>query len=132
MTAKKRLQRLEEDHAGPGEDPKVIAQRRRALREVADHANRCQDRFEEPLFEITEEGDVLCAHDGRPVTDPHQTLAEKFYWMEVGWGSPGLVHDEEAQEFFTPEGELALTRDFVHLERLMGDKRRKAWESEIA
>jgi hypothetical protein len=34
-----------------------------------------------------------------------------------------LVHDEETQEFFTPEGELALSRDFVHLERLMGDQR---------
>jgi len=70
--------------------------------------------------------------DGRPVTDPHQTLAEKFYWMEVGFGEEGLVHDEETQEFFTPEGEIALSRDFVHLERLMGDERKKAWESEIA
>ncbi len=132
MSRKKRLERLEEDHAVLGEDPKATEKRRKVIREQAEHANRCQDRFEEPLFEITEEGDVLCAHDGRPVTDPHQTLAEKFYWMEVGFGGEGLVHDEETQEFFTPEGELALSRDFVHLERLMGDERMKAWESEIA
>jgi hypothetical protein len=50
----------------------------------------------------------------------------------VGFGGEGLVHDEESQEFFTPEGELSLSRDFVHLERLMGEERMKAWESEIA
>src|SRR5215212_3746241 len=111
---------------------KATEKRRKVLREQAEHANHCQHRFEEPLFEITEEGDVLCAHDGRPVPDPHQTLAEKFYWMEVRFGGEGLVHEEETQEFFTPEGELALSRDFVHLERLMGDERMKAWESEIA
>ena len=33
-----------------------------------------------------------------PETDPHQTLAEKFYWMEVGFGGEGLVHDEESQD----------------------------------
>jgi hypothetical protein len=52
--------------------------------------------------------------------------------MEVGFGGEGLVHDEESQEFFTPEGELSLSRDFVHLERLMSEERMKAWESEIA
>ena len=66
------------------------------------------------------------------MTDPYQTLAEKFYWMEVGFGGERLVHDEESQEFFTPEGELALSRDFVHLERLMGEERMKAWESDRA
>jgi len=132
MSRKKRLERLEEDQTVPEGDLKATEKRRKVIREQAEHANRCQDRFEEPLFEITEAGDVFCARDGRPVTDTHQTLAEKFYWMEVGFGGEGLVHDEETQEFFTPEGELALSRDFVHLERLMGDERKKAWESEIA
>ena len=50
----------------------------------------------------------------------------------VGFGGEGLVHDEESQEFFMPEGEIALSRDFVHLERLMSEERMKAWESEIA
>jgi hypothetical protein len=52
--------------------------------------------------------------------------------MELGWGGPGLVHDPEAEAFYTPEGDLTLSRDFVHLERLMGLERMKAWESEIA
>jgi hypothetical protein len=123
MSRKKRLERLEEDHAVAGEYPKATEKRRKLIREQAEHANRCQDRFEEPLFEITEAGDVFCARDGRPVTDPHQTLAEKFYWMEVGFGGEGLVHDAEAEAFYTLEGALALSRDFVHLERLMGDQR---------
>jgi hypothetical protein len=50
----------------------------------------------------------------------------------VGFDREGLVHDEESQEFFTPEAELALSRDFVRLERLMGEERMKAWESESA
>jgi hypothetical protein len=84
MGKQKRLE--EEGHALPGEDPKAIAKRRQDIREQAEHANRCQDRFEEPLFEITEAGDVFCARDGRPVTHTQQTLAGKCYRMEVGWG----------------------------------------------
>jgi hypothetical protein len=122
MSAKKRLERLEEDHAVPEGDPKAAEKRRQLVREQAEHANRCQGR-DEPLFEITKAGDVFCARDGRPVTDTHQTLAEKFYWMEVGFGGEGLVHDAEAEAFYTTEGELALSRDFVHLERLLGDER---------
>ena len=127
----RRLERLEGEHGGT-EDPKVAEKRRKEIRQQAEHANRCQDRYEDPLFEITEEGDVLCARDGRPVTHTQQTLAEKFYLMELGRGGHGLVHDQEAEAFYTPEGDLALSRDFVHLERLMGEERMKAWESEIA
>jgi hypothetical protein len=129
MNAKKRLGRLEGDRRD-GEAPKATEKRRNGIREQAEHANRCQDRYEEPLFEITEEGDVFCARDGRPVTHTQQTLAEKCYLMELGLGGHGLVHDPEAKVFYTPEGEIALSQDFVHLERLMGDKRMKAWESE--
>ena len=127
----RRLERLEGEHGGT-EDPKVAEKRRKEMRQQAEHADRCQDRYEDPLFEITEEGDVLCARDGRPVTHTQQTLAEKFYLMELGWGGHGLVHDQEAEAFYTPEGEIALSRDFVHLERLMGEERMKAWESESA
>jgi hypothetical protein len=102
LSRKKRLERLEEDHAVPGEYPKATEKRRKVIREQAELANRCQDRDEPPVFDVTEAG-VFCARDGRPVTDPHQTLAEKFYWMEVGFGGEGLVHDEETQEFFTPD-----------------------------
>jgi hypothetical protein len=95
------LRRLEREHGGgeARETPAEREQRRKLVREQAEHINRCRDRDEPPVFEITEAGDVLCARDGRPVTDPRQTLAERFYWMEVGWGGTGLVHDEEAEAF---------------------------------
>jgi len=66
---------------------------------------------------------VSCTYDGRPVTLSRQILAEEFYWMEVEWGGPGLIHDEEAQAFYTPGGELALSRDRVDLQHLMGPGR---------
>jgi hypothetical protein len=127
----RRLARIE-DEARKGEvfeDEHERAKRLKRIREAAEHTNRCRDKDEPPIFEITESGDVLCACDGKPVTDYHQTLAEQFYWMEVGWGSPGLVHDEEAQAFYTPERELALSRDRVDLRLLMGEERGEAWTS---
>ena len=118
----RRLSRLE-DKALPGEPPDDERER---IREQAEHANRCgwaKECGRWPLFEIDEDGDVFCTHDGRPVTDSRQTLAEPFYRMEVEWGaSPGLTHDEEAQAFYAPDGELALSRDRVDLSRLMGPK----------
>ena len=96
---------------------------RRLVREQAEHSNRCgAGRGEEPFFEVTGAG-VFCARDGRPVTDSRQTLAEVFYWREVGWGWPGLVHDEAGQAFYTPEGELDLSRDSVDLRHFMGPGR---------
>jgi hypothetical protein len=78
-------------------------------------------RTSPPLFEITENGNVLCAHDGKPVTNTRQTLAEGFYWQTVEWGGdPNLIHDEEGQAFYTPDGELALSRDYVNLPALFG------------
>ncbi len=114
--AKDRLGQLEEARgASEGSDEA----RRRRIRENAHYANRGR----RPLFEITEAGDVVCARDGRPVTDPHQTLAEKFYWMEVGFGGSGLAHDEQGEALYTLEGGLALSRTYVHLGHLMGDQR---------
>jgi hypothetical protein len=52
--------------------------------------------------------------------------------MEVGWGGPGLIHDEKAQAFYIPGGQLALSREYVNLERLMGKEREEAWASEDA
>jgi hypothetical protein len=124
MSIERRLRKLE-DRAAPKETPDETEKRRKTIRELAEHSNHCNEgRGEETLFEIDENGDVFCSRDGRPVTDSHQTLAEEFYWIEVGWGpSPGLVHDEEAQAFYTPSGELALSRECVILERLMGPGR---------
>jgi hypothetical protein len=55
MNAKERLGCLEGDRRD-GEDPKATEKRRQEIRQQAEHAIRCQDRYEEPLFEITEEG----------------------------------------------------------------------------
>jgi hypothetical protein len=64
------------------------------------------------------------------VTDQFQSLAEKCYWVEVEREGPGLIHDKEGESFHTQSGELALSWDFVHLERLMGTARMEAWEEE--
>ena len=93
---------------------------------LAKHANRCgwgekTERW--PLFEIDADGNLFCTHDGKPVTYSRQILAEEFYWMEVEWGGPGLIHDEEAEEFRTPSGELALSRERVSFTHLMGPRR---------
>jgi len=85
---------------------------------LAEHANRCgwgekTERW--PLFEIDADGDVFCTHDGKPVTDSRQILAEEFYLMEVEWGGPGLIHDEEAEEFRIPgRGACPFTRAREH------------------
>jgi hypothetical protein len=72
----------------------------------------------EPVFEMTEDGDVLCARGGRPVTSYRQMLAEPWYWEQVAWGEMGLIHDEGREAFYSPEGELALSRDRVNLPAL--------------
>ena len=115
----RRIDRLEGEHAEPEETPAAGEERRQALRRDAEHINYCRDKDEEPIFEITEDGDVVCAVDGRPVTDSRQTLAERFYWLEVGFGGDGLVHDEEAQAFYSQSGHLAVSRDRVDLRYLM-------------
>ncbi len=103
------------------------------IRESAEHANYCgwgKEVGRWPLFEVDEDGDVFCTHDEKPVTDGRQILAESFYWIEVSWGGPGLVHDEEAQAFYTPSGELALSRELVNLQHLMGPARDYAFPGE--
>jgi len=124
MSIERRLRKLE-GRATPQETPDETEKRRKEIRELAEHSNHCnEDRGEETFFEIDENCDVFCSRDSRPVTDSHQTLSEELYWMEVGWGpSPNLVHDEEVQGFFTLSGELALSREYVNLERLMGPGR---------
>lgn len=124
MSIDRRLRKLEAAERPAPEDAREREEERKQIRAQAAHSNDCRGgRGEAPLFEIDENGDVFCSRDGRPVTDSHQTLAEEFYWMEVGCGpSPGLVHDEEAQAFYTQSGELALSRDSVNLKHLMGNE----------
>ncbi len=123
MSLDRRLRKLEGAHAEPEETTAEREERRNRLRVDAEHANRCRDHAEPPIFKITEDGGVLCARDGRPVTDPREILAEQFYWMEVGFGGYDLVHDEEEQAFYSRSGHLAVSRDRVDLRYLMGPGR---------
>ncbi len=123
MSLERRLRKLESEHAEPGETDAEREERRGRLREEAEHANRCRDADEPPIFETTEAGDVLCVRDGRPVTDSHQIIAERFYWMEVGFGGCDLVHDEEQRAFYSKGGHLVASRDRVDLRHLMGPER---------
>jgi hypothetical protein len=117
----RRLSNLEAAYGGPKETAAEADERLKEVQRQAEHSNRCRDADEPPLFEITENGNVLCAHDGKPVTNTRQTLAEGFYWQTVEWGGdPNLIHDEEGQAFYTPDGELALSRDYVNLPALFG------------
>jgi len=115
----RRIGKLESESGGPQETVAEVEERRQALRRGAEHANRCRAADEPPIFEVRDNGDVVCAVDGRPVTDPRQILAESFYWMEVGFGGHELVHDEEAQAFYSQSGHLAVSRDRVDLRYLM-------------
>jgi len=123
MSLDRRLSKLESEHAEPGETAAECEELRKRIRAEAEHMNYCRDSDEPPIFEITDAGDVLCPRDGKPVTDTRQILAERLYWMEVGWGGSDLVHDEEAEAFYSKGGHLAVSRDRVDLSHLMGPDR---------
>ncbi len=55
------------------------------------------------------------------MTDSRQIIAESLYWLQVEWGGTSLVHDEEAQAFYTRDGDLAVSRDLVDLQHLWKD-----------
>ena len=81
-----------------------------------------------PPFTITEGGEVRSAKDGKLITTFNQTLAEVWYWQEVEWGGPGLIHDEEAEAVYTNDGEFALSRDCVNMQRYLRRRRGKGLE----
>jgi hypothetical protein len=126
----RRLARIE-DEARKGEAFEDAQEREKRCRMTRESAEQANDRLlregEEPIFEITESGDVYCIRDGRPVTHSHQTLAEEWYWDYVAFGNPaGLIHDEESEGFYMPNGELAFSRDRCYLPRFfwaIGDPR---------
>jgi hypothetical protein len=74
---------------------------------------------DKPPFEIAPDGRVYCTWGGKPVESCHQTAAEVFYWQELEWGGSGLVHDEEAEAFYTQEGDLAVSRERFDLRYLL-------------
>lgn len=114
---KRRLDKLEGDtQAGPEDAHKQEKERAAALH-MAECSNRDNRREGlDPFFEITESGEVFSAHDGRPVTGGRQALCERFYWQHLLWGIRG--YDEEAEAFYTPEGEFALSQTDFDLPRL--------------
>jgi len=119
-----RLNALERNDRRVTDVTKVTEEDREKVRELAEHTNRCQNN-EPPVFEITEDGGVISARDGKPVETVTATLAEEFYWMEVEWGAPDLIHDEDQEAFFTRDGHLAVSRERVNLPHLLGKSR---WE----
>ena len=120
-----RLRRLEGDGGRNKEDVELA---RQEIRRRAEHADRTRDPDTDPLFVILSGSEVFSARDGRPITTPHQVSTESLYWREVERGGTGLTHDNKAEGFYTPEGELALSRDFVNLEALLGPGER--WNPE--
>lgn len=123
MSMNRRLGRLEElAGGGTGETEHEREERLKTVRRQAEHANFCH-RGEVLPFVIDEGGDVFASRDGKPITDGRQTLAEPWYWEEVEGGGEGLVHDEEAETFYSRTGELAISRDMVNLQHFMGDER---------
>jgi len=124
---RKEVEQLEEGRGGPKDEREREVLKRR-IRETAEHMNDCA-RGGEPLFEITAEGDVLCANDGKPVTTWHQTGAEQFYWMEMEWSALHLVRGcepyftlDETGTFVSPDGRFALSRERMDLRGLMGPR----------
>ena len=84
-----------------------------------------------PPFTITEDGEVFCSRDGKPVTEWHQTLAEEWFWWfheELQDNPRGLIYDEDTQAYYMPDPphELAFSRDRCYLPRFFwafGDER---------
>jgi hypothetical protein len=74
---------------------------------------------DKPPFRIDEEGAVFSSRDGKPITEYAQTLAEFWYWEEVDERELYLIHDEEAETFYTPEGNLAISRDRVDFRHVL-------------
>lgn len=105
----------------------LARERRRAFLESAGHQGHTAEDLrdenflypgDEPPFTIAEDGTVHSTRDGKPITDYAQTLAEVWYWDEVDRGELHLIHDEEAQTFRSPEGNLAISRERVDLRYL--------------
>ncbi len=124
MALERRLRRLEDAASFASPTPEDEQERQKWRERIAYEANRMNEHRlregREPDFEVTDGGDVFCTHDGRPVTEWNQTLAEDWYWQEIEWGKPlRLIHDEEGEAFYTPDGHLALSRYVVNLQHLL-------------
>ncbi len=132
MSLEGRIRKLEGQFSPQPEDEREREERRQRIREVAAQSiERSRREGEEPAFEITEDGGVVCARDGKPVTEFHQTLAEEWFWVYFEMGNPGgLIYHEETQGFYMQNGELAFSRERLYLPRFfwaLGDPRADPW-----
>jgi hypothetical protein len=132
---RRRLDRLEEAARPTLEDEREGLDSRESIRRTAEHANRCARGGWRP-FEVTPDGDVLCAVDGKPVTTYRQTLAEEFYWMQMEWEALHLVRSveptltlDEGGAFLAPDGRFALDRDLLDARGLHGPRTRELQEA---
>jgi hypothetical protein len=132
MSIRRRLRKLESRLPPEPLDGREQEEQRRRIREEAQRSiERSLRDDREPAFEITEEGCVVSARDGKPIEDFHATLAEEWYWDYVEMGDPGcLIHDEGTEGFYMPNGELAFSRNRCYLPRFfwaIGDERADPW-----
>lgn len=68
MSIKSRLERLEDGTQPAAVEAHERERLRASIREAAEQINDiCRRYHKEPLFEITDEGDVICVYDGLPV-----------------------------------------------------------------
>ncbi len=120
MSIKSRLERLEDGTQPAAVDAHEWERLRASIRELAEQSiDRSRRERTKPVFEITEEGNVLCTHDGRPVLTWKQCLSEEWYRRYLAMGIRG--YNEETETFCTPDGRFALSRmcfDFAQVFRL--------------
>jgi hypothetical protein len=132
---RKEIEALKARRGFEAERQKRREEEREEVREQAEHANHCAERGWRP-FEITEGGDVLCAVDGKPVSDTRQTLAEEFYWTQMEWEALSLLRGCEptltldgAGAFVTLDGRFALSRERQDARAQMGPETRRQQEA---
>jgi hypothetical protein len=101
---------------------------RRLILEKAEHTNLCanaEDFGMHPLFDIRPDG-VYCTVDGKKLTHWSQVGAEFFYWFHVYAEFPWFIHNDEAQAFYSIDGELCQSRDYTNV--CAWGRAERAWE----
>ena len=132
MSLERRLRKLEGQRSPEPKDERELEETRARIREDAERSiERSRREGKAPAMEITGDGRVLSARDGKPIEDFHSTLAEEWYWDYVEMGNPGgLIHDEQTQGFYMDNSELAFSRTRCYLPRFfwaLGDEHANPW-----
>jgi hypothetical protein len=131
---RKELDKLRKSAQSRAKDETEALERRgrelRQIRQQAAHANNCNNR----VRYIIDDTGVYSSIDGKPITEPHQTLAEEFFWLFVdACDNPrSLLYDEETEAFYRPDPpyELVFSRERCNLACYwwaLGDERAWPW-----